>query len=169
MLTMFEFFCLNSLSSPNYVCLPIWSTNQLLICSSFAIGNRWYPQQRGKCFGGHWMESISKLAQTPQISHSIPGQSRNLGKTSPNNFWPKLGHHLLLEKVFLTKISTPTTHRIASWLIQLKKINTLEKDKSTISPNVIKILWDRNLPKIMSTLDSRMASPFSKWWINKHG
>lgn len=97
------------------------------------------------------MESISKLAQTPQNSHSIPGQSRNLGKTSPNNFWPKLAHHLLLEKVFLTKMSTPTTHRIASWLIQLKKINTLEKDKSTISPNVIKILWDRNLPKIMST------------------
>ena len=85
------------------------------------------------------MESISKLAQTPQNSHSIPGQSRNLGKTSPNNFWPKLAHHYCWRRFFLTKMSTPTTHRIASWLIQLKKINTFEKDKSTISPNVIKI------------------------------
>ena len=73
------------------------------------------------------MESISKSAQTPQNSHSIPGQSESREDNSPNTFWPKLAHHLLLEKVFLTKMSTPTTHRIASEVYPTKKSTPLRK------------------------------------------
>ena len=87
--------CLNSSSSPNYVFLPTWSTNQLLICSSFATKQ---ANSEGSVLEGN--SSRWNLVQIGSDPKTAIAFLNNLGNNS-QQFLAKIGSSFTVAEGFL--------------------------------------------------------------------